>query len=102
MRRPHKNDSADEKVAILRRHLIDRVSVADLCDEHQIQPALFYKWQARFFENGAPALRRKYVNPLDPLKKTIGRLEEKLRRKNEVVAELLEAHLSLKKELGEP
>ena len=102
MRKPRKNYSADEKVAILRRHLIDRVSVADLCDEHQIQPTLFYKWQAQFFENGAAALQRKNAAPQAPLKKTIGRLEEKLRRKNEVVAELLEQHLSLKKELGEP
>jgi len=44
----------------------------------------------------------KNADPQAPLKKTIGQLEEKLRRKNEVVAELLEAHLSLKKELGEP
>ena len=102
MRKPRKNYSADEKVAILRRHLIDRVSVADLCDEHQIQPTLFYKWQTQFFENGAASMQRKNADPQAPLKKTIGRLEEKLRRKNEVVAELLEAHLSLKKELGEP
>jgi hypothetical protein len=31
MRKTRNKYSADEKVAILRRHLIDRISVADLC-----------------------------------------------------------------------
>ena len=47
--------SAQDKVAILRRHLLDKVPVSDLCDEHQIQPAQFYQWQKQFFENGAAA-----------------------------------------------
>ena len=33
--------------------------------------------------------------------KRIGQLEEKLQNRNEVVAELLQEHVSLKKELGE-
>ena len=41
MRKPRKNYTPPEKVAILRRHLIDRVAVSDLCDEYQLQPALF-------------------------------------------------------------
>ena len=45
MRKPRKNYTPSEKVAILRRHLIDRVAVSDLCDEYQLQPALFYTWQ---------------------------------------------------------
>jgi hypothetical protein len=36
MRKTRKNYSADEKVAILRRHLIDRISVADFCDERAV------------------------------------------------------------------
>jgi hypothetical protein len=38
MRKPRKNYTPVEKVAILRRHLIDRVPVSDLCDEHQLSP----------------------------------------------------------------
>src|SRR5205807_2422402 len=33
MRKPRKNYTPVEKVAILRRHLIDHVPVSDLCDE---------------------------------------------------------------------
>ena len=42
MRKPRKNYTPVEKVAILRRHLIDRVSISDLCDEYQLSPTLFY------------------------------------------------------------
>jgi hypothetical protein len=40
MPKTRKNDSADQKVAICRRHLSERDSVADLYDELQIQPGL--------------------------------------------------------------
>jgi transposase-like protein len=63
MRKTRKNYSSEEKVAILRRHLIDRISAADLFDELQIQPTLFYKSQTQFFENGAAALQRKNTDP---------------------------------------
>ena len=35
MRKPRKNYTPVEKVAILRRHLLDHVPVSDLCDEYQ-------------------------------------------------------------------
>jgi transposase len=100
MRKPRKNYTPPEKVAILRRHLIDKVPVSDLCDEYQLQPTLFYAWQKLFFENGASAFERKSGSADQALQKTIAALREKLQRKNEVVAELMEEHIQLKKELG--
>ena len=41
-----------EKVAILKRHLVDKVPVSDLCDELDIYPNQFYDWLKKFFENG--------------------------------------------------
>jgi transposase len=101
MRKPRKNYTASEKVAILRRHLIDKVPVSDLCDEHQLQPTLFYLWQKQLFENGPAAFERKNASPESQHLRTIAALREKLQRKNEVVAELMEEHIQLKKELGE-
>ena len=34
--------TTEQKVAMLRRHLVDKVPVSDLCDEYRIQPSLFY------------------------------------------------------------
>ena len=101
MRKPRKNYTPPEKVAILRRHLIDRVAVSDLCDEYQLQPTVFYAWQKLFFENGAAAFERKSAHADSAHLRTIALLREKIQRKNEVVAELMEEHVQLKKGLGE-
>ena len=101
MRKLRKNYSPSEKVAILRRHLIDRVPISDLCDEYQLSPTLFYAWQKIFFENGASAFERKNATPGAEYLRVIAALQAKLQRKNEVVAELMEEHVQLKKELGE-
>ena len=100
MRKPRKNYTPAEKVAILRRHLIDHVPVSDLCDEHRLSPTLFYAWQKIFFENGAAAFERKATSATNEHQRTIAALRDKLRRKDEVVSELMEEHVQLKKELG--
>ena len=105
MRKPRKNYTPVEKVAILRRHLIDRVPVSDLCDEHQLSPTLLYLWQKQFFENGTAAFANsgnRGKADADAKDRKITALEDKLRVKNEVLAELMEEHVQLKKELGEP
>jgi len=61
MRKERKHYTAEEKVAILRRHLLDKVPVSDLCEELGLQPTVFYRWQKEFFENGAPLSRRRNV-----------------------------------------
>src|SRR5262245_26492779 len=101
MSKPRKNYTPAEKVALLRRHLIDRVTVSVLCDEYQLLPTLFYHWQKPFFEYGDDALERKNSSPESHHLRTIAALREKLQRKNEVVAELMEEHIKQKKELGE-
>ncbi len=55
MSRKRKNYSGEEKVAIFKRHLVERVAVSDLCDEHGLHPTVFYRWQKEFFEKGASA-----------------------------------------------
>ena len=40
--------SGIEKVQILRRHLVDKTPVSDICDEYRLQPAVFYRWQKIF------------------------------------------------------
>ena len=100
MRKPRKNYTPTEKVAILRRHLIDEVPVSDLCDEHHLQPTVFYAWQRQFFENGAAAFERKGKPAEGEHQRTIDALRDKIRRKDEVVSELMEEHVRLKKGLG--
>jgi transposase-like protein len=97
-----KHYSPEEKVLILKKHLIDQVPVSSVCDEYHLQPTVFYRWQKEFFENGAAAFQRQGRRQQGDLQsKRIEALEAKLRRKDEVLSELMEEHVQLKKELGE-
>ena len=94
---------APEKVKILKRHLLERVPVSDLCDEFKLYPTQVYAWLKELFENGHAAFdnRRKTNADTDSKDRKIAQLQEKLRQKNEVVAELAEAFTDLKKTFGE-
>lgn len=97
--------SPADKVALLRRHLLEHVPVSDLCDEVGIAPSLFYLWQREFFENGQAAFTKangRHAKKADEAKdQKIKALEAKLQRKDAVLGELMEEHVALKKELGE-
>jgi len=101
MRKKRHNYTPEEKVFILKRHLVDRVAVSDLCDEYQLQPKIFYGWQKQFFENGTAAFNRDDNRQNRGETARIQQLENKLQRKHEVLSELMEEHIKLKKELGE-
>ena len=93
--------SPEQEMAILRQHLLEHVPVSDLCDEYQLQPTVFYAWQKQLFENRGLVFERRTEGPARQLTRQMSRLEEKLNTKNEVLAELMEEHLRLKKELGD-
>ena len=103
MRKERKHYTAEEKVAILRRHLFDKVPVSDLCEELALQPTVFYRWQKELFENGASAfqLRGRPRHQAEEKQKRIEFLEKKVQTKDEVLAELMAEHIALKKSLGE-
>jgi transposase-like protein len=85
-------------VAIVKEHLVDGVPISDLCDRHHLQPAQFYLWQKQLFENGAAAFERKTRSAGPTLaERQVEALRAKLVTKNEVIAELMEENVSLKK-----
>ncbi len=91
----------EEKVAILRKHLLEKAPVSDLCDQYSLHLTVFYRWLKEFFENGARAFEKEVDSKALRLEKQIKQLKDKLSKKNEVLSELMEAHISLKKSLGE-
>ena len=103
MNQTRRHFTAQEKVDALKRHLLEATPISNLCDQLGIAPNLFYRWQKDLFE-GAHAVfdngrKRRAVE--DAKDRRIERLEAKLQRKNEVLAELLEEHTQLKQELAE-
>src|SRR6188472_1147321 len=59
MKKQRKHYAPEEKIAILRRHLLEKEPISKLCDEVGLQPTVFYRWQKEFFENGAAAFEQK-------------------------------------------
>ena len=59
MKKQRKHYTPEEKVAILRRRLLEQVPISELCDQQGLQPTVFYRWQKEFFENGATAFQPK-------------------------------------------
>src|SRR5689334_19056935 len=102
-KQPRRHLSPQDKVAILKRHLVEGTLVSDLCDEFGLNPTVFYQWQRHLFENAHLAFDngRKFKVVEDAKDKKIEHLEGKLQRKNEVLAELMEEHTQLKKDLGD-
>jgi len=101
VKKTRKHYTAEEKVAILRRHLLEQEPVSKLCDEFGLQPTVFYRWQKEFFENGAAAFQGKARRSDQAEQERIEYLEKKIQRKDEVLAELMGEHIALKKSLGE-
>ena len=98
---PRRRLAPDQKIAILKAHLVDKKPISDLCDQHGIQPSQFYRWQQEFFERGSVIFESRGEKPSTHLERKVSALEEKLARKNEVLSELMEEHVALKKSLGE-
>ena len=101
MKKERKHYTAEEKVAILLRHLVEQVPVSELCDKLGLQPTVFYRWQKEFFENGAVAFQRKARANQGAEQERIDYLEKKIQTKDEVLAELMAEHVALKKSFGE-
>lgn len=98
-RRERRHFTAQQKVALVKRHLLEGVAVSDLCDEAQITPTQFYQWQKQLFEGAAAAFEKKPGKPAgpSPVERRVAHLEQRLASKNEVIAELTEECVRLKK-----
>lgn len=89
-----------QKVAILREHLLEQKPVSAVCQAHQLHPNVFYRWQKDFFEGGAAAFEKESSSQVNRLQRQIDALERQLVTKNEVLAEVMESYVRLKKNVG--
>jgi transposase-like protein len=94
--------SPEQKAELLRRHILEKVPVSDLCNEQKLQPSVFYHWLKQLCENAPAALMAPKVSSQErKLEEKVTALEEKLKKKDEVIAEISEEFVRAKKELGE-
>jgi transposase len=106
--RTRRQFTTDQKAAILRRHLVDKTLVSDLCNELELQPSVFYTWLRQVHENLAGALGPPVPVSAGPSKREkeltarVAHLEQRIAKKDGVIAEISAEYVQLKKELGEP
>jgi len=101
-KRERRHFTPEQKAALLRRHLVDKVLVSDICNQEKIQPSVFYHWLRQLLENAQAALAAPRASSQEKqLADKVTALEERLKKKDEVIAEVTEEMEKLKKELGE-
>lgn len=103
--KPRKRYTGAEIIGILRKHLVDGVAVSDVCTEAGINPTQFYRWRAQLFGgSGAVVFDRKSdraeSRAVDAANEKVAELEKRLQRKHEVLSEVMEELVSLKKTAG--
>ena len=85
MKKQRKHYTPEEKVAILRRHLLDKEPIPKLCDELG-SPRSSTADKKEFFENGSAAFEHKAPPNHSGDQDRIAFLEKKIQTRDEVLA----------------
>jgi transposase-like protein len=97
---------ATKKADTVRRHLRDKVPVSELAAELDVQPTLIHQWIHQVLTQAERAFESSGKNPSAKAaaaeQRRLEQLEAKIQQKNEVIAELMEESLKLKKASGGP
>jgi len=93
-----KRYTAEEKVKILREVLEDGKSISLAAEQYGIHPNNILKWRKQLFEGGVQTFQIKRTDISGKAEeRKITSLEDKIKQKDEVIAELAEELLALKK-----
>lgn len=92
----------EEKAKAVMRHLQDGIEISTICSDLSIHPNLFYIWQKQLFAGAASVFENKNKGKTEQslLKKQVVELENRIKAKDSVIAELLEEFTALKKKNG--
>jgi transposase-like protein len=107
MSRQRRRFTAAVKAQIVRRHLAGKEPVSQLAEEFGVQPSQIHGWVNLVLSQAEKAFERSATNGRSELAtakakdQRIEQLQAKIVPKNEVIAELMEANVLAKKELGE-
>jgi len=98
--------SPEEKAEAVKRYVADGEAVSAVCEDLGIAPNQFYRWQKELFDHAAAAFEVKGRGKRSDaktrkLEKRVESLEAKLSHKDNVIAEITEDYVRLKKSLGE-
>jgi transposase-like protein len=95
-----KEFTADQKISILKRRLLDGVPVSQICKTFGVSPGEYQQWEQMFFQAGERAFDP--VTPREPgsVERRITTIEQKIQMAGKVLGELRENVTQLRKESG--
>ena len=94
--------SIEDKLQILKRHIVGKENVSDICEDINIHVNQFYKWQGDLFNQGPSFFKQdsghhKDAREIKKLKHENQKLSSRLEKKDNVIAEITEEFVRLKK-----
>jgi transposase-like protein len=95
-----KHYSSEQKVEALKRYFVGKEEISKICEELKIPPSTFHGWQQKFFDNAHSAFEKDAKQENKAIQDKVDSLEYKLRKKDNVISELMEETINLKKNLG--
>ncbi len=101
-KRTRRYHAPSQKADLLRQHHLDKVPISELCNQHELQPSVFYTWQRQLWDHAALAFAdAKPSSREQQLETENAALRAKLAKKEHVIAELSEELIDAKKECGD-
>ena len=93
-----KRYTAEEKIQILREVLEEGKSVSHAAEQYGVPPNNIFRWKKRLFEDAVHTFQIQRTDiSVKAEERKISVLEQRLKQKDEIIAELEEEHLALKK-----
>lgn len=97
-----KHLSPEQKTIILRELLENQVPISQLAEKYNIHVNDIYRWKKQLFEGAAIILKSKAGKPRQSSvqDRKIDQLEKKLKQRDEVISEIVQENIELKKNLN--
>ena len=97
-----KHLTPEQKIIILRELLENQIPISQLADKYQVHVNDIYRWKKQLFEGATLTLKSKAGKSKlsSPLGKKIELLEKKLKMRDEVISEIVQENIELKKNIN--
>lgn len=94
----------EAKYQIIKEFLTSKgaLTVSDVCKKHNITTSLFYQWQEQFLQGALDRFKHPpHKKKQEAEERKLERMEAELKRKDQIIAEVVSENLQLKKNLSE-
>lgn len=100
-KRTRRTFSSEEKLKMVMAIIQEGKSVSDVAKENTVHPNMILNWKKEFLENAAAVFNRHRPDITEKAQqRKIDELEEKLQKKDAIIAEIAEENMMLKKTFG--